>query len=231
VAERTGQYRGQTAPQWCGQDGEWRDVWLSSEPPAAARVGVWREGFREPLVRSANFRSYAQQSPLWRNMPEVMLLKCAEALALRAAFPNQLGGVYTTDEMEQAGGNPVTVVEGPPPDAFPLASAARTLEAPQAPRSAPEGTERRPAVVLPFQAAQAGAQGVDPVARTALEMFRPKLLARKTADELVAWMREAKAHDLAPEARRALWSEFDRHARRLGHDPNVLLARAKGEVK
>lgn len=108
VAQRTGEYAGQAGPEWCAADGVWRDVWLSDAPPAAARVGVYRKGWAAPLYRVALWSEFQQTkkdgkpSGLWAKMPSVMLAKCAEMQALRAAFPNELSGVYGVEELAQA---------------------------------------------------------------------------------------------------------------------------------
>lgn len=124
MAERTGDYAGQDGPYWCGDDGEWKDVWLSKEPPRAAKIGVLKENFKTPLYGVATYDEYVQTTTdyntretgpnsMWKKMPAVMLAKCAEALALRKAFPAEMSGIYTEEEMGQAENPPAPYVEAP----------------------------------------------------------------------------------------------------------------------
>lgn len=106
IADRTNKYAG-SETYWCGPDGQWVDVWLSSEPPAAAKVLVWKAGSTQSFSGVARFDSYKQEfkgslSSMWAKMPDVMIAKCAESLALRKAFPAELSGLYTREEMMQA---------------------------------------------------------------------------------------------------------------------------------
>lgn len=90
---------------WADNSGVWHDVWLSPEPPAAAKVSVKRGGGVFSAV--AIFKEYApiyngKLSGMWATKPALMIAKCAEALALRKAFPSDMSGIYTEDEMEKA---------------------------------------------------------------------------------------------------------------------------------
>lgn len=99
IAERTGRYDGQDEPEFeRGANGM----------PTVCRVRVYRKDWSRPAVGVAHFSEYAQTSfdgkltQMWASKPHIMLAKCAEALALRKAFPDDLSGLYTPDEMAQA---------------------------------------------------------------------------------------------------------------------------------
>jgi len=114
IAERSRKYAGQIGPYWCGSDGKWTEVWLKSSPPFAAKVGIMRKDFNDTLWGVAKWDSYAaiyngRPANLWAKMPDVMLAKVAEALALRKAFPADMSGIVTEEEMDQADNTPEAI--------------------------------------------------------------------------------------------------------------------------
>jgi phage recombination protein Bet len=110
IADRTGKYAGNDDPEY-GIESNGHPIW--------AKVTVWKlvGGQRCPFTATARWEEYCpkgNQGFMWNKMPYLMLGKCAEALALRKAFPAELSGTYIPEEMDQAGtvDTTATVVTG-----------------------------------------------------------------------------------------------------------------------
>jgi phage recombination protein Bet len=115
---------------------------------ASATVTVYRitQGQRFPYAATARWAEYCpDNAPMWKRMPHTMLGKCAEALALRKAFPQQLAGLYSREEMDQADEPKGYVVTAP--NAYPPSQTAGAL-----PQIASSSNGRTPA----FEAVDVG---------------------------------------------------------------------------
>jgi len=96
VAERTGRY----SP---GKDTEL--LYSENNRLMGAKVYVKKQtqdGTWHDISATAFISEYSTGKGFWQKMPSVMIEKCAEARALRRAFPSDLDGIYTQEEMDQA---------------------------------------------------------------------------------------------------------------------------------
>jgi phage recombination protein Bet len=108
IADRTKCYAPGREPTFV-TDG--RDILSATAYVKKYAGGQWHE-----VADTAYWTEYVQTYPsgdpiaLWATKPHVMLAKCAEALALRRAFPAEMAGLYTDDEMPDQEPAPPPVV-------------------------------------------------------------------------------------------------------------------------
>jgi phage recombination protein Bet len=79
--------------------------------PVKATCKVYRKDRKYPSVGIALMSEFAKSTPIWSQMPSVMLQKVAKSIALREAFPQELNGLYTQEEMPQEYAAPTATVE------------------------------------------------------------------------------------------------------------------------
>lgn len=97
----------QSEPIWIDKDGKEYKVWTSGNYPFACKISVFKKGVKNPTVGVAYFDMFAKEKDgkytgFWNKPTKAahMIAKCAEALALRKAFPSKLSGLYVHEEME-----------------------------------------------------------------------------------------------------------------------------------
>lgn len=102
IAERTGCYAPGPEPTY-SYDNDGKILSATAYIKKMTRDGTWHT-----ISSSAYIDEYCQKTKegypmgMWANMPRTMLAKCAESQALRKAFPAEMSGVYTKEEMLQA---------------------------------------------------------------------------------------------------------------------------------
>lgn len=155
IARRAADAAGHTisvaAPEWLHHTGEWRPAWSKNwGHPIAARITIYRNG--QPFTAVAMFDEYAAfkngggLTRMWEQRPAGQLAKCVEAAAWRMAFPQDLSGLYTSDEMAQADNGRPEAPTGPvqpqqQPARAPQQAAGDVVEGEVVPET-PEATEK-----------------------------------------------------------------------------------------
>lgn len=73
-------------------------VMLPSDKLIGGWCKVYRDDFSEPIYQSVSVSEFSKSQATWRTMPATMIRKTAIVNALREAFPQDLGGMYTEDD-------------------------------------------------------------------------------------------------------------------------------------
>jgi len=101
IADRTGLTEGMDGPFWSENGKDWDDVPVGAVQ--FAKVSIWRKGIPRAFTAVCRWDAYYQKNHMWDTMGPEQLAKCAEALALRRAFPAEMAALPMAMEAEEDG--------------------------------------------------------------------------------------------------------------------------------
>lgn len=188
IAERSGKYAGQLPSLWIYLDDNGNPTIKSDiplkRPPFAAQVSVLRTDWNQPLVAIARWDAYVQTykdgdtekvNPTWSHRGPEQLEKCAEALALRKAFPEELAGWYVEEEMGKVEEPKIATPRRKKPSTADLDRVAEEEQAKQA--TGPKATPEEMKEISGKLKAYAEVVGSEPLRQYILNRFHAKTTA------------------------------------------------------
>lgn len=219
IAQRTGLYQGQDEPEFVeNADGTLK----------LCKVRAWRRDWPRPAVGVAYWAEYVQTTrdkqtgktrptAMWARMPHVMLAKVAEAIALRKAFPEDMAGLYTGDEMAQSEVGVEEQAPPAPPSKPRRERAAANDAARPSPPADPDDNE------FGMNMARDRAAAAETEKPSALVDFLARVAEVELPGEAVAvWMKHRAALEaLTPADREDAWSRLVKHTEAVGRMKNA----------
>jgi phage recombination protein Bet len=121
IAERSGVYAGAESIEYRGVT-EWSYKRQTIMVPELARAVIWKvvAGHKSAFTGEAFWSEFVPTAEkdafMWASKPRLMLGKCAEAQALRRAFPAQLGSIDYSDQVGADMTNPPVLNIEPEPE-------------------------------------------------------------------------------------------------------------------
>lgn len=77
-------------------------AWVETEDnDLVAKCEVYRKDRQCPISGEAYFSEYNQGNKMWKEKPKTMIRKVAIVQTFREAFPDELGGLYSEEEMPE----------------------------------------------------------------------------------------------------------------------------------
>lgn len=104
------------------------DFYLEGDTVMGGWATVYFKNREHPMNKRVRLKRFQKQFGIWQEDPAGMIVKCAEADALRSSFPTMLGGLYLREEVEHVDAKVATPIFKTKPAVVDVAPAKSELE-------------------------------------------------------------------------------------------------------